>query len=139
MLVAGELYSPLKMLHLLFGPIATVYFLADHPDEAASLLRLHEQAQLDLLRQIVTAGAPAVMSMDNLDTMFHPPAHVEAYSASFYEQASRMCHQHGSTFFIHACGRQRDNLKLVASLGVDGLEGVAFPPLGDMDSTRPWN
>ena len=132
-LVAGELYSPLKMLHLLMGPMATVYFLAGHPNEASTLLRLHEQAQLDLLRQIVVAGAPAVMSMDNLDTMFHPPAHVEAYSASFYEKASQICHEHGSTFFIHACGRQRDNLKLIASLGVDGLEGVAFPPLGDVE------
>jgi uroporphyrinogen decarboxylase len=39
----------------------------------------------------------------------------------------------GATFFIHACGHQRVLLPLVASLGVDGLEGVAFPPLGDVE------
>ena len=44
-----------------------------------------------------------------------------------------MCHDKGSKFFIHACGRQRANLKLIASLGVDGLEGVAYPPLGDVE------
>jgi hypothetical protein len=53
-------------------------------------------------------------------------------SVSFYEQASRIAHEHGSTFFIHACGRQRANLKLIDSPGVDGLEGVAFRPLGDV-------
>ena len=40
---------------------------------------------------------------------------------------------HGATFFIHACGQQKDNLKLIAQLGVDGLEGVAFPSIGDVE------
>jgi uroporphyrinogen-III decarboxylase len=96
------------------------------------LLALHEAAQLELVRQIAAAGVPAMMAMDNLDAAFHTPAYLVKFSASFYEQASRIAHEHGSTFFIHACGRQRVNLKLIDSLGVDGLEGVAFPPLGDV-------
>jgi len=81
---------------------------------------------------MAAAGVPAMMAMDNLDAAFHTPAYLEKFSASFYEQASRIAHAHGSTFFIHACGRQRINLKLMDSLGVDGLEGVAYPPLGDV-------
>jgi uroporphyrinogen-III decarboxylase len=131
--VAGELHSPLKMLHLLLGPQDTTYCLADFPERAAELLALHEAAQLDLVRQMAAAGVRVMMAMDNLDTAFHPPRYVERYSASFYEQAARICHAHGSLLFVHACGRQRDNLKLMASLGVDGLEGVAFPPLGDVE------
>jgi uroporphyrinogen-III decarboxylase len=96
------------------------------------LLALHEAAQLDLVRQIAAAGVPVMMAMDNLDAAFHTPAYLEKFSASFYEHASRIAHEHGSTFWIHACGRQRINLKLIDSLGVDGLEGVAFPPLGDV-------
>ena len=88
--VAGELYSPLKMLHLLLGPEQTTYFLADHPDRARELLRLHEAAQLDLVEQMARAGVPAMMAMDNLDTAFHPPQYVELCSASFYEKASRI-------------------------------------------------
>jgi uroporphyrinogen-III decarboxylase len=130
--VAGELHSPLKMLHTLLGPQDTTFFLMDFPERAAELLALHEAAQLDLVRQMAAAGVRVMMAMDNLDTAFHPPQYVEKYSASFYEKASRICHEHGSLFFIHACGHQRDNLKLIASLGVDGLEGVAFPPLGDV-------
>ncbi len=131
--VAGELFSPLKMLHVLLGPQDTTYYLLDHPDHAAEMMAMHEAAQLDLVRQMCRAGVKVMMSMDNLDTAFHPPRYVEDYSASFYEKASRICHEHGSLFFIHACGHQRDNLKLIASLGVDGLEGVAFPPLGDVE------
>ena len=130
--IAGELHSPLKMLHYDLGPEATIYLLTDHPERAAELMARHEAAQLDLVRQIAESGCPAMMSMDNLDSAFHPPGYVESYSASFYEKASRICHEHDSTFFIHACGQQRANLKLIASLGVDGLEGVAYPPLGDV-------
>jgi hypothetical protein len=131
--IAGELHCPLKMLHFMMGPEATTYLLVDHPQRAVELLAHHEAAQLDLVRQIAAAGVKVMMSMDNLDTAFHPPAYVENYSASFYEQASRICHAHGSLFFIHACGQQKANLKRIASYGVDGLEGVAFPPLGDVE------
>jgi uroporphyrinogen-III decarboxylase len=131
--IAGELYSPLKLLHLVAGPVETTYLLNDHPERAAELLARHEAAMLDLARQITAAGVRVVMAMDNLDSAFHPPRLVEQCSASFYEQASRLCHASGSLFFIHACGRQRVNLGRIASYGVDGLEGVAFPPLGDVE------
>jgi len=132
LVVAGELFSPLKMLHLTLGPIQTIYLASDCPERAEALCARHEEAQLDLVRQMAEAGVPAMMSMDNLDTVFHPPHYVERFSASFYERASRICHEHGSTFFIHACGQQRANLKRISALGVDGLEGVAYPPLGDV-------
>ena len=82
---------------------------------------------------MATAGVRVMMAMDNLDAAFHTPAYVENYSASFYEKAASICHQHGSLLFIHACGRQKANLRRIASYGVDGLEGVAFPPLGDVE------
>ena len=131
--IAGEVHSPLKMLHVLLNPVNTTYLLADYPDRARELLALHETAMLDLVQQMAEAGVRVMMSMDNLDTAFHTPPYVERYSASFYEKAADLCHKHGSLLFIHACGQQRGNLKLIASLGVDGLEGVAFPPLGDVE------
>ncbi|MGA2177459.1 MAG: uroporphyrinogen decarboxylase family protein [Verrucomicrobiota bacterium] len=133
LVVAGELFSPLKALHLLAGAVNASYLIADDEARVRELLALHEAAQLDLARQIAAAGVPAMMAMDNLDTAFHTPAYIEKFSASFYQKASSIAHDHGSTFFIHACGRQRANLRLIDSLGVDGLEGVAFPPLGDVE------
>ena len=133
LVVAGEFFSPLKMLHLAMGPVNSVYFLMEHPEKAACLLEMHETAQLDCIRQCVENGVKVLMSMDNLDTMFHPPDYVKAYAASFYRKASQICHSHNALFFIHACGQQKANLKLISSFGVDGLEGVAFPPLGDVE------
>jgi len=132
LVVAGELFSPLKALHFLAGAVNATYLISDDEPRVRELLALHEAAQLDLVRQIAAAGVPAMMAMDNLDAAFHTPAYLEKFSASFYEKASRIAHAHNSTFLIHACGRQRVNLRLIDSLGVDGLEGVAFPPLGDV-------
>ena len=134
--IAGEFYSPLKMLHLALGPIHAVYFLMEQPERAKALLALHEEAQLDLVRQAMEGGAKVIMAMDNLDTMFHPPEYVEQYSASFYEKASSICNHAGGRFFIHACGNQKENLKLISSYGVNGLEGVAFPPLGNVELVK---
>jgi uroporphyrinogen-III decarboxylase len=120
------------MLHLSMGPVNSVYFLMEEPEFAKRLMDQHELVQLDLVKQAVSGGVRVIMSMDNLDTMFQPPDYVEAYSASFYEKAAELCHRHGAKFFIHACGSQRHNLNLIDSLKVDGLEGVAFPPLGDV-------
>lgn len=130
---AGELYSPLKLLHLAAGADQAVYLLEDQPERCREWLARHEEAQLDLVRQMLAAGVRAMISMDNLDAAFHPPAYLERYSARFYERASRLCHAAGAVFFIHACGRQRPILPLIASLGVDGLEGVAYPTLGDIE------
>jgi hypothetical protein len=130
--VAGEMFCPLKILHIMAGADKAVYLLADYPELCREVMAAHEAAQLDLVRQIAGAGVRVMMSMDNLDTMFHPPHYVEQYSASFYEKAARICHEHGAMFFIHACGQQRALLPLIGSLGVDGLEGVTSPPLGDV-------
>jgi uroporphyrinogen-III decarboxylase len=131
--VVGDFFSPLKMLHLAMDPIHSVYFLMEEPEFAKRLIDLHEKAQLDVVTQCVNKGVKAVMAMDNLDTMFHPPDYVQEYSASFYQKASTICHANGAKFFIHACGNQKENLPLIASCGVDGLEGVAFPPFGNVE------
>ena len=128
---AGEVVSPLKMLHLVMGPEQAVYLLADEPDLAAHWMRMHHEQQIDAMRRMLDSGVPAIMAMDNLDSQFHPPHYVEQYSAAFYEEAAALCHEYNATFWIHACGNQGANLALISSLGVDGLEGVAFPPMGD--------
>lgn len=130
---AGELISPLKLLHVAAGADNAVFLLEDHPERCRAWLARHEEAQLDLVRQMLAAGVSAMISMDNLDAAFHPPAYIERYSAGFYERASSLCHAGRAVFFIHACGRQRPILQLIGSLGVDGLEGVAYPTLGDIE------
>ncbi len=43
-IIVGDLFSPLKMLHFTMGPINSVYFLLEHPEFAKRVLDLHEKA-----------------------------------------------------------------------------------------------
>jgi hypothetical protein len=131
--VAGEVFSPLKLFHLAANPAETIFLLADHPKECNEIIQYHLEAQLDVIQQMVTNKVEAVMAMDNLDSAFHTRKYIEKYSAEFYRRASAICHEHGALFFIHACGQQKAILQQIVSYGVDGLEGVSFPPLGDIE------
>lgn len=95
---AGELFGPLKLLHLAAGPVESVFLLEDFPERCREILTLHEKAQLELVRQMLAAGVPAMTAMDNLDATFHSPRYLERWSARFYERASRMCREAGATF-----------------------------------------
>jgi len=84
--IAGEFYSPLKMLHLAMDPVNSVYFLMECPEQTKILLEMHEKAQLDCIKQCVENGVKVIMAMDNLDTMFHTPDYVKEYSSSYFKR-----------------------------------------------------
>ncbi len=53
--IVGDFFSPLKMLHFTMGPVNSVYFLMEQPESARRILDLHEKAQLDCIKQTGSA------------------------------------------------------------------------------------
>ncbi len=125
--------SPLKMLHWLAGPQNATYFIMDHPAELQALAKIHEEKALALLTQIVDLPETEIFfSGDNLDSMFYPPRFYRDYCDSFFTRAAEIIHRRGKRFVVHACGRNHRLLPLVGASGVDCLEGITPPPLGDV-------
>ena len=133
LVMVGETWCPLKQLHVSARADNAIYLLFDHEKELAELMEIHQRQNLELIGEIVAVGARAVCSMDNLDSLFYPPDVFDKYCADFYRRAADICHAGGAKFFVHACGRQKDILQRVIGCGIDGLEGIAFPPLGDIE------
>ncbi len=131
--MVGETTCPLKQLHFMARADNSIYLLFDHEAQMMELMEIYAARALGLIEQVVAAGARAVCSMDNLDSLFYSPDMFDRYCADFYRRAAELCHRGGAAFFIHACGRQRSILGRVIDCGVDGLEGIAFPPLGDVE------
>ncbi len=126
--------SPLKTFHWLAGPENASLFLADHPAEMKCLARLHEQKALALLESIVDlAGAEVFISLDNLDSLFYSPSLYREYCHPFFAQAAEIIHGRSKIFLVHACGRNRALLPLAGLSGIDCLEGLTPPPLGDVE------
>ena len=131
--IAGEITSPLKQLHLCARADQTTFLLVDHEIEMMDLMAVYAEKALGLIEEMAKGGVRVIMSMDNLDSTFYPPPYFERYCSEFYSKAAELCHRHGSYLFSHACGNQRSILPQVVQCGIDGLEGIAFPPLGDID------
>jgi hypothetical protein len=132
--VMGHLtQSPLKTLHWLAGPQNASLFIMDHPQEMKALAQIHEDKAIALLGRLVDeSDADIYVSLDNLDSVFYPPRFYRDYCDSFFSRAAELLHRHGKFLLVHACGRNYKLLPLVGASGIDCLEGITPPPLGDV-------
>ncbi|MCL5006238.1 MAG: hypothetical protein M1404_06855 [Acidobacteria bacterium] len=125
--------SPLKTFHWLAGAENASLFVMDHPEEMRALGRIHVSKALALLDKIVdNAEAEIFVSLDNLDSVFYPPYFYKDYCHDFFSRAAEIIHRRGKKFVVHACGHNRALLPLVGKSGVDCLEGITPPPMGDV-------
>jgi len=134
LVMVGEFTCPLKQLHWHARADNSIYLLYDHETEMMELMDIYTEKALEFCRELVNKhGVKVVMTMDNLDSLFYTPDQFERYCAPFFRRITEICHEAGAYFFSHACGRQRDIMAQVVDCGIDGLEGIAFPPLGDIE------
>ncbi len=125
--------SPLKMLHWLAGPERTVYFMVDHPNEIMELVVIYERKRLELVKKAASFPDSLVfVSGDNMDSMMYSPSIFQCFCGHSFQQVAEILHENGKLLFTHACGRLSRIIKLCQDSGVDGIEGMAPPPLGDL-------
>jgi uroporphyrinogen-III decarboxylase len=126
--------SPLKTFHWLAGPENASLFLADHPEEMRELAAIHEEKALAMLGEAVDCPqAEVFVSLEDLDTPFYPPSLYRDYCDSFFRRAAELIHARRKILVAHACGHTRKLLPLAGSSGVDCLEGLTPPPMGDIE------
>jgi len=126
--------TPLKILHWLAGPEKATYYLIDHPDKVMELVRIYEDKVLDLVKRAVKLAETLVFtSGDNMDSMMYSPPIFEDYCGHSFRNISTVLHNEGKLLFTHACGQLADVIKLCADSGVDGMEGMAPPPVGNLN------
>ena len=124
--------TPLKMLHHHLGLQHTCLFLVDRPEAAKEMCDLYWERFRPVLRRLAEhPEVESVILMDNVDTPFYPPAMAALYWEPYVADAAALMHACGKRLFVHACGKLAGLSTVFACSGVDGLEGVAHPPLGD--------
>lgn len=124
--------SPIKLLHNWAGQEAASYFLMDHPNECRELFQVFTAKVLEVARQAANSSALVFCTMDNLDTPFHSPPLFREFALPFYQALAEVFHARGKWLFSHACGRLWGLRGLIAEAGLDGLEAIPHPPLGDL-------
>jgi len=124
--------SPLKLLYWLAGPENGIFWLADHADRLAELFAIHTRRTLAFVRDLLDrTDARLVLSNDNLDARLAPPAFFERYLLEHYGAVADLVHARGGRLWVHSCGCTRALAPWVAKAGIDCLEGLTPPPVGD--------
>jgi uroporphyrinogen-III decarboxylase len=123
--------TPLKLMHLLAGPENGFMFILDHEPEILEIMELHTEKTLVWLKEGLDAGALVFNSMDNLNTQFFPPDFMDKYCVEHFQRCADLIHDKGGYLWCHACGHISEIVDQLKASRLDGLEGVAHPPLGD--------
>ncbi|MHB0856480.1 MAG: uroporphyrinogen decarboxylase family protein [Anaerolineae bacterium] len=120
------------LLHELLGWSDGLIFLVEEEDAIQQLLDILEDKLQNLVEQIAPLPGDLVISPDNLDGQYISPTAFARYLAGSYRISAEVLHRHARPFFVHAGGPIRRILPALAASGVDGVEGIAGPPQGDL-------
>ena len=102
--------------------------------EKEALLEIHEllESKLQaLVAEIVKLPGDLLLSPDNLDGQYVSPRVFWNQWADSYATTADLARPRGLPLVVHAGGPSRRLLPLLASAGVDAVQGVAGPPQAD--------
>lgn len=127
--------NPIKMLHWLMGPENATLAVLDHQDQCRKLFDIHTEMTLQFIDGVCEKttydDTPLLMSNDNLDAALMPPSFFDTYLYDHYRKVSERIHDHGRLFAVHSCGNNWDLRHCIRNSGIDMMEGLTPPPLGN--------
>lgn len=123
---------PLKMMHWLCGPERATYMIMDHGERLAELFAIHTRKTLEFVEHLLRhTNVQLLISNDNLDSMLFPPYFFEQYLKDHYRRVADLIHSAGRSFWVHSCGNNYDLAPYIKESGIDCMEGLTHPPLGN--------
>jgi hypothetical protein len=118
------------VLHELLGWSEGLLLLGEPAVE--DIITILEGKLQRLVQEVAKLPGQVVLAPDNLDGQFIPPPAFRAHLTGSYRATAEVLHQGGRYLVVHVGGPIRHLLAPLAEAGVDGLEGIAGPPQGDV-------
>jgi hypothetical protein len=95
------------------------------------MLTLLESKLQRLVELIADLPGKLVLSPDNLDAQFISPGAFEHHLAGSYRRTSEVLHDHDKGLVVHVGGPIKRLLSLLATTGLDAIQGLSGPPQSD--------
>lgn len=132
--VHGEIFSPFTQLMELFGYEQALMYLLDEPGRCHALLAAYAEGAADLGVQTARRKVDAVLiSSAFAGGGFISKRQYEEFVLPYEGQVVQRIKQEGVPVYTHTCGRLGDRLELLAATGIDGIDTLDPPPLGNVD------
>ena len=124
------------LLHEFLGWDQGLMLLVDKPAEIGEMLSLLEVKLAALELELLALPGDLALAPDSLDGQFiSPPAFGRHMKESYRKSAERL-HAGSKAVVVHVGGPVRRLLAELAASGVDGVEGIAGPPQGDVSLSQ---
>jgi len=139
---ASALWGPDQPLVALFrvrDPVELIYDFNEEPDRMTALLDVLHERTLGAYRKI--AQGPGVLvetGMAFMTTRLISPRMFESYVLPYLAEYVSLLHDGGKNLICHMCGHVKHLLPLLREAGVDGIDSLSPPPIGDTDLETYW-
>lgn len=130
--VHGEVFSPFTQLMERLGYEQGLMALLDQPDQCRAVLSRFAEGAGALGKIQASRGVDAVLiSSAFAGAGFISRAMYEEFVLPAEARAVELIHTAGVPVYTHTCGHIGDRLELMAATGIDGIDTMDPPPLGD--------
>ncbi len=124
--------TPLLDLTMFQIRLPTIHYLiADHPAEMAALLGAMHRRNCEFYEMVAGAPGEVVRSFEDTSTTLISPALYREWCLTQLQDYRDICRARGKLFVPHMCGYLRGVLDDLRETGLDGIEAITPPPLGD--------
>jgi hypothetical protein len=132
--VHGEVTSPFDYFLDLFGFSGGFLALAEEPERSKEVLARFAEAVARIAGEQTERGAEAIkISSPFAGAGFISPAGYREFVLPFERRIAAAVHEKGGFVYTHTCGAIGDRLEMIAAAGVDGIECLDPPPLGNVE------
>ena len=132
--VHGEVTSPLDYFLDAFGFAGGFLALAEEPEKSAEILGRYAAGVARIAREQAALGVDAIkISSPYAGAGFISPNHYRRFVLPFEREIAAAVRPLGVAIYTHTCGAIGDRLELMAEAGIDGLECLDPPPLGNVE------
>ncbi len=125
--------SPVQqLLQIDMGIVNFYYLLQDYPQEMEELIDiLHNCRKREYEFFASRTPGPAVIALENTSSTLTSPAIYRKYSLGHMQDFVNIMHRYGKKAVIHMCGLLKNLLPSIKETGLDGINGLTPPPIGD--------
>jgi len=133
--ILAEVVAPSPVQQLIetdMGLAGFYYHLSDRPREVHKLLQtMHARRLTEYEILARRSRADVIIPIENTSSRLTSPAIYERYSLPQISDYVGMIHNCGKLAVLHMCGHLHDLLPVLRKTGLDGVNGLTPPPVGD--------
>ena len=120
------------LMNLWMGVEGVVYAAADWPDTMRETVDRINEAALRAVDLAADSPAHVTCMGDNFSSDTQPPHFFRRWSRDYYATAIERLHAAGKPVAVHVDGRMKGLLAEMTDIGVDCIDAVTPPPMGDI-------